>query len=419
MRIVLTGATGLLGRNLLFEFIKQYRDRLADLEIVVLGRDEPGTSLQERITDILLEDGLPYIGWQKKSTVYEFVSEKIKCIDSDLTVDRLGILRPDLYQLKAQPIDFFFHIASVTDFRDSEIVKKLLWESNVQGTERILELVRQLEVKEFCYVSSAYCCGQTSGKIMPDYVNLQQEFRNPYELSKLEAEIKTRNFAKNTGIRYRCFRPSTISGRLIEEPLGMVNKFDVFYGWASFWLHSKLRTIDNIDRRYSTPLTLDARICYSLNSGLNIVPADYAAKVIYAVCTQQDLGESYHIVNDEETPHDLYFQTIYEILNIKGVKIVEEVPDGLNKIESFYYKTVGKIFTKYITSEPMLFDTSNLTDILTKANLHCPKIDRHNFKILMGFAQQQDFGIDIKKFARDRVPTAEVHETEKLTISYP
>ncbi|WP_309732229.1 SDR family oxidoreductase [Chamaesiphon sp. OTE_75_metabat_556] len=400
MNIVLTGATGLLGRNLLFEFIKQYINDLDSLSIILLGRKEASTTLQERINKIVLEDGFSYIGDRYNDNIQEFARARIHCIEIDLNGEDLHISTADIYKLKARSIDFFFHIASVTDFRDSESVKNLLWESNIKGTERILSLVKQLDVQEFCYVSSAYCCGQTSGEIMPDYINLNQEFRNPYELSKLKAEIITRDFAKEHGIRYRCFRPSTISGRLIEHPLGTIDKFDVFYGWGAFWLHSKLRKIENIDRAYTDRITLNARIYAARNSGLNIVPADYAAKVMYEVCAQRDCGESYHIVNNEETQHDFYLAEICRSLNIEGIEFVDIMPTDLNQIESFYYKTVGRIFAGYLSSQPMLFSTTNLESVLAKSNLACPKIDRTNFGILMNFAINNNFGINLSKFTR-------------------
>ncbi len=349
MNIVLTGATGLLGRNLLFEFIKKYTHDLDSLNIILLGRKENKTTLQERVDKIISEDGLSYIGYQYKANIQEFARKRIHCIEMDLTGEDLHISTEDKCRLKTKSIDFFFHIASVTDFRDSESVRKLLWDANVKGTERILNLVKQLDVEEFCYVSSAYCCGQTSGEIMPDYINLNQEFRNPYELSKLQAEIATRNFAKDNGIRYRCFRPSTISGRLIEHPLGTIDKFDVFYGWGAFWLHSKLRKIEIVERIYTDVLTLNARVYASRNSGLNIVPADYAAKVMYETCMQRDGEESYHIVNTEETPHHFYLAEICKVLNIEGVEFVDIMPDKLNQIEAFYYKTAGKIFGLFTT----------------------------------------------------------------------
>lgn len=48
MRVVVTGATGLLGRNFVFEVIKQNIHRLDQVEIILLGRpDSSGTEFAE------------------------------------------------------------------------------------------------------------------------------------------------------------------------------------------------------------------------------------------------------------------------------------------------------------------------------------------------------------------------------------
>ena len=107
--------------------------------------------------------------------------------------------------LKSKAIDLFFHIAALTDFRDTPGVVKALKQTNVYGTQQILELVETLKVREFCYVGSAYSCGTKSGNIKPDYVNGKMVFRNPYEASKLEAENLVRKFS----VRRSQGRPKT------------------------------------------------------------------------------------------------------------------------------------------------------------------------------------------------------------------
>jgi len=397
IHIALTGATGLLGRNLLFEFIKKYKDNFDDLTILILGRREGSMSLKDRIFDIVLDEAIPYIGLCDVKMLKEFLEKNVECIETDLTSDNLGISSDHILQLRHRPIDFFFHIASLTDFRNSPMVKKKLWEANVKGTEQILELLATLDVREYCYVSSAYCCGKTHGDIMPDYINLNAEFRNDYEQSKLEAEIKSRDFAKRNGIRFRSFRPSTISGRLMEAPLGAINKFDVFYGFAAFWLQMKLALTLNPGDRYSVPVLFDVAMCYNTNSGLNIVPVDYAAKVMYEVCMQNHPDEDFHLANNAETPHRIYVSAIFEALNISGIQAVDEIPVDLNRLEALYYKTVGKIFTPYIVSKPMHFNTQNLKEIELKCGLQCPEVDKDNFIKLLDYAKEKDFGIRIKK----------------------
>ena len=391
LRIALTGATGLLGRNMLFEIIKNHQHNLENLEIFVLGRNSTEHQLRDRIYEILMTDGLDYLAVNTED-MEDFLNRLhtvVHIVNIDLTVEKLNLHPDDFQKLNTAPIDYFFHVASLTDFRSTPAVMDSLTRVNVYGTQQILDLVSSLNVREFVYISSAYCCGYKAGLISPDYTNLNGEFRNFYEKTKAEAEILVRDISKK-GLKYRIFRPSIICGRLQEEQLGSVNKFDVFYGWAAWFLRQKLKKLGNWNDIYQTKVNLDMRLCYSLNS-INIVPADFAAKFIYEVCMKQLPGYSFHVVNTDETPNNVIFPFILSSLNIEGVERVDRVPTNpKNKLERFYYKTVGHIFTPYMTAETMLFHNSGECN---KLDITCPKVDADSLSILMSYAAKQNFGL--------------------------
>lgn len=398
MRIVITGATGLIGRNLLFEVIKQNLGSLDELEIVILGRGARGADIRQRISEIIMNDGLEYMSLKDQDVgkLEKFCKTGIRGMNMTLEGDGLGISPDDIEELNSTPIDIFFHLAALTDLRDTPAVEKMLKKINVDGTRKVLEMLSSLnKVVEFCYVGTAYSCGSATGRVSPDKIDLDQKFRNPYEKSKLEAEIMVRDFSRRTGIKCRYFRPSVTCGRLMEPVLGAINKFDVFYAWAGFFLQMKLKQLNDPARRYEEPVNVDLGICYNQKSGLNIVPVDYVAKVMYQVCAQKDPGESYHLVNDTETPHSLYIPIMLDKLKITGTRHMSGKPGGKNRFESLYYKTAGKVFSPYITSDPIHFDTDNLRDVLVRSGLSCPPIDNKTFSILMDYAKERDFGFDL------------------------
>ena len=198
LRFALTGATGFLGRNLLLEIIKQNYKNLSDIEILILGRNDKENSLPNRIRDILKEEVLDYVNDPSLDiqNFLEMLMNRIKCVNISLGEAKLNLSHDDYQILSSRTIDFFYHTAALTDFRDGEKVVNNLEKINVFGTQEILDLVSNLKVLEFIYVSSAYACGLTAGRIMPDYVNLNQKFRNHYEKTKLKAEILVREFKK-------------------------------------------------------------------------------------------------------------------------------------------------------------------------------------------------------------------------------
>jgi dTDP-4-dehydrorhamnose reductase len=283
--------------------------------------------------------------------------------------------------LKGYNIDYFFHIASYTDFRSSEIVKQKLWLVNVEGTRRVLKLAEKIKARHFIYTSSAYACGETSGQIAPDYINFDQKFRNPYELSKLEAEVAVRNFSQqHPWMKTTFFRPSTICGRLIEHQIGAISKFDVFYAWMFFFLRCKERMFKEND--LSRKSFMKCRVNYNLNSGLNIVPADYAAKVMYRLTISDTNHNSFHVVNTSETNHNFYIPAMTNAINMEGLQQVNHQPtNDLNELEAMYYKTVGAIFTPYITSEPINFIPPD-----ADAEMQCPEVNDENFGKLLKYA---------------------------------
>jgi hypothetical protein len=57
-----------------------------------------------------------------------------------------------------------------------------------------------------------------------------------------------------------------------------------------------------------------------------------------------------------------------------------------------YYAKVGKIYTPYVMSAPILFNTDTARGVLDAINVRCPPITRENFGLLMDYARQQDFG---------------------------
>lgn len=394
VRIAITGATGLIGRNLLFEIIKQNLNRLSEIEIFILGRCNKEFTLQERIRSILKDDGLLYIDTNvsKAVEILNGFNKFLYCINFELDKPNLNLSREGFRLLSSHSIDFFYHVGASTDLRHGKIQEQIIQENNVNGTFRVLSLLDKLKVGEFCYIGTAYSCGEVQGRVFPDYINLLQKFRNPYEKAKLEAEILVREYAKARKQKCRFFRPSVTCGRLIEGKLGSINKFDVFYGWGAFFLNLKAKMIGGGKNLYDEPISMNMRICFNQDSGLNIVPCDYVAKIIYLVSTTNHPDNNFHLVADQECPHLFYITEMFKMFQINGVKHVPKEPKDTNDLEKLYYKTVGKIFTPYINQPSIIFDVTNLEKVKQKHQIECPAINKSNLNLLYSYAKKFNFG---------------------------
>jgi nucleoside-diphosphate-sugar epimerase len=398
MRIGLTGVTGLLGSNLLFEIFKQNINQLDQLKIFAFGRAESAFFLSKRLESLVVNDGCKYLGLTEKSDA-ELLKNLIQCIINipyELTVDGLGLTADDFLCLKSEPIDYFFHLAALTDLRCAKTVEILCTEINIKGTQRILNLVESLNVSEFIYVGTAYSCGQTTGTIEPDYINVENFFRNPYEKSKLVAELLVKEVCQQQKMKYRVFRISVLGGRLIEQEIGSIHKFDVFYSLGAFLVKKKIERLQSsLGDLFTKVVELPMKVYINKDSGLNIVPVDYAAKMIAGACFYGDSSVYYHIAHPQITPHVDYGKWMLEAINVSSCIPSEAEPEFKNELEKSYYRTVGQVLTPYMIGEPMLFQVDNLKPLEKKMNICCPDIDKTNFMKLMSFAKLKNFGLNI------------------------
>ena len=323
-RYLITGATGILGTNFICEIIKQNINSLENIEIYVIGRQKNRVSLKERLKLSLEKNGQYYVFGKKVSDiVLSKILKRFHFINHDLSNDNFN---KDVFK-KLFKINFshFFHIAALTDLRNNEKSVKNLNLINVVGTQNILKSLKDFNIKQFHFVSSAYVCGNNFGDISDDYIPDNSNFRNYYEKSKLKSETIFVNFCKINNKSFKVYRPSIISGRTIEQPLNFTNKFDVFYSWANFWF--KLRMTSGLaDNDFTKPLSVPVRICLNPNSGLNIISCDLAAKMIYQISESETVQCYFNIVNDDYLCHLDHVTYMLKKLNIIDYSFTESIP---------------------------------------------------------------------------------------------
>lgn len=392
-KLLMTGATGLLGRNFLFECLHRCRGNLDALDVTVLGADRDGTTIAGRVREILLDDGAEYlsISGVSRQRLEEWARHRMRGVHAMLDRPGLGLGADDVRALADRSYDHVVHVASDTDFRCKPRVVERLRTINVEGTRSLLRLLDRLDFNALTYVGTAYSCGTRGGTIAPDHIDFDQPFRNPYERLKLEAECEVRSYAARTHVPLYVFRPTTLSGRLIHPRLGRLRSFNVFYAYGG--LLARFR-----EKLTGTPvpagrLDIPLRLAILAQRGLNIVPVDYAAKVMLDVMGEGTQG-SYHLANDHDTLNAEYIGAINESLKIDGIEFVAEQPQELNPFEQFIYRFLVPIFAPYCNAEPMHFATDNLGGLLTGAG-RCPEVRAENLTTLLAYAQSRSYGVPV------------------------
>lgn len=394
---LLTGATGLLGGNLLLEILKDMLRTGKTHEIWLLGKDSAGLSLSERIRAAVLEDGGAYLELDEHEQA-QVIDDLLNCVhyvQSNMEADKFGISDNDLQKLSATPMDVVIHCAGMSAFLQGEEILRSCIRTNVEGTRKLLDLIDHMQVGKFFYIGSAYSSGIRDGYVKADWQNLDGFFANPYQRSKALAEQVVQEFAANhPDISVTVFRPSTIGGRLLEQRYGTVNKYDVYLVWAKMLLRMKAKQLQSWEGIYDREWTFPIHILLNSSAGLNIVPVDFCAKMLVCAALKDDFKiRSLHLANHQSTSHLQYVTQMLDWLKIRGATFVSEEPADKNDADRWYYRILNPVFLDYVAYPELDLDTAPLQQLEQSAGIHCPSVGVEAFDLYMRYAVEHNFGL--------------------------
>lgn len=261
--VLLTGATGFVGMELLARFLER-TDR--HVFALVRGADDRAVATRmEHTLRSLFGAGHPH-------------AQRVTAVRGDIMRPGLG-LRGDADGIARQVSEIVHGAASVSfglELKDSRAI-------NVQGTRRVLEFAERCQarggLRRFSYISTAYVAGDHRGRFGEDDLDVGQSFRNAYERSKFEAESLVARARRRLPITV--LRPSIVVG---ERGSGWTASFNVLY-----W-----------------PLRAFARGAYPAlparrDAPVDVVPVDYVADATFAL-SQAPEAESgtYHLTAGAE-----------------------------------------------------------------------------------------------------------------------
>lgn len=199
--VLLTGATGFVGKRLLEELLSE-----TEQTVVCLVRADSALQAQRRGEAI---------GANRRALF----------LPADLEAKRMGLDSVTWAQLSEQLTEIY-HCAASVNFDLSLGASRQI---NVAGTRRLLELAQAAQAngtfKRFHHVSTAYAAGLQRGPVdaafLPD--DHPRNFRNNYERSKAEAE---RMLRLQTDVAVSIYRPSIVCG---DSRTGVTDNFNVVY----------------------------------------------------------------------------------------------------------------------------------------------------------------------------------------------
>ncbi len=259
MTVLLTGATGFVG----MELIARYLER-TDRDVVVLIRARSDEAARGRLDGVLTN----LFGYRA-----ERYDGRVTAVAGELTAPRLGLSHARWERLAAEADTIVHGAASVSFDLPLDQARAI----NLDGTRRMLELAargRELGVLEhYAHISTAYVAGTHAGLFSERDLDVGQSFHNSYEQSKFEAEQLVRSWPE---LPFTIVRPSIVVG---DRNSGWTAAFNVLY-WP-------LRALAR---------GLFPAVPASPSSPVDVVSIDYVADAIHELCEDPgDTGQTYHL----------------------------------------------------------------------------------------------------------------------------
>jgi thioester reductase-like protein len=257
--VLLTGATGFVGMELLARFLER-----SDRKIVTMIRarddDDAGGRIDAVLANLLGNHGARYRG-------------RIDAVASSITQPGLG-LAPERLEALARRVTTIVHCAASVSFTLPIDQARAI---NVEGTRRMLEFAELAHAAgglgRYAHISTAYVAGTHAGRFREGDLDVGQRFNNSYEQSKFEAEQLVR---ERLALPFTILRPSIVVG---DRHSGWTSAFNVLY-WPL--------------RAFARGLFTEVPAIPS--SLVDVVSVDYVADAVYELCEAPGgVHETYHL----------------------------------------------------------------------------------------------------------------------------
>ena len=367
--LLVTGATGLLGRSLVRDL------QAAGRRVAILVRGSKTASAAAR-ADEILDDWHDVAGITVAAPVV---------LEGDITLPGLGLSAGEA-AWAGRHVDEVVHSAASLSFQARDDGEP--WRSNVVGTANVLEFCRRSSIRRFHHVSSAYVCGTRRGRILETELDVGQTPGNDYERSKIESEkaAVAAPFLDSCTVH----RPSIIVGDLVS---GFTNTFHGFY--------KPLRIVQPFVEAFLEaslePGSLLDVLGMSGAEVKNLVPVDWVSAVMTRIIGDVSLhGRTYHVTSTRPTPVGRLCRVFEELVVEMAAEMKAKRAAGTPpRAAAFDPATLARLFEDqmhvyraYWSDDPR-FDATWCTRAVP--DLPSPELDEATIRRLCRFAISNHF----------------------------
>ncbi len=259
MKILITGATGFIGKRLAEKFVS------GENEIYVLVRKK---SLDKAR---LIFEG--------KKNVHFILGD----VSNNDVLDTVGGVT-DL----PEDIESVVHLAALYDL---EVSLASAYANNVVGTQNIIYLIQRMKkLKYYHHVSTYAVSGLYDGEFQEEQIDSNVEFPDFYARTKMQAEYLVRH-ALMKNVKVRIYRPGIVIG---DSRTGEMDKVDGPYYF--------LRLFNLLDKyKQYLPLRHLPLSCHA-GATMPLLPVDTLVDWLFEMISHptQDKQRCYHLVPDEK-----------------------------------------------------------------------------------------------------------------------
>ena len=312
----------------------------------------------------------------------------------------LGLSLKDIRLLSKLSSDYeieLWHAAGNISF--DEASSDETFSVNFDGTKNVVEFCKKIGIKRIHYVSTAYIAGnrQKLGNDKQiayekeDWIN--QKLRNPYEESKLRAEVYIKKKREELDLKVTCYRISVAVGRYED---GFANNFSGYYNFCKFIV---LR--DRMQNGFKALKPIEMWV--PKNATVNIACIDWMVDLMVKISEKNEgVGEVFHISNPDPPQSSWLMEKSLKVLGdlgicVDGIKIFthDRLKKDIIKTPENPIERTFSYYQDYAESE-LRFDNANVKKVLGYMPKH-PKIDENFIERLLSFALSRNFGRPVKK----------------------
>ena len=365
-RIFLTGATGFLGSHICHALLVEGH------QVTALSRSSKTQSASDRVIDTL----------RMVAGEAEVPSEqlgRLKVLEGDISAPELGLQPAEIEELRAAT-DEVWHSAASLSFLDEE--REQIFRMNLDGARHIIDLAADTTGRRLHHVSTAYIAGNRTGVIRETEIDVGQEFKNPYEESKCQAELALKQAHESGRVVASVYRPSIVIGD------SMTGRATHFHGVYAF-IRGLWTAVRRLRRKQGGAeiVQLPMRVLGSEASTLNFVPIDYVTHGMLAIARQpSSAGETYHLSNPQATPNRLWLSIVCDQLGVEGIRFVDDASfteNPMTKLEALFHRQMA-FYNQYLGAEPR-FDCERTVRALTGTKVGCPDVTEQFARKMTGW----------------------------------